>query len=362
MPVVSPITPVRRFSRPSGAGVNVFLFSPEIKDSWDRYVLTHPDGSFFHLTAWKRVIEGAYRYIPYYFYAVRDGRIVGIVPLFLVSNWISGSCLISVPFAVYGGCCVDDSAAEAALLDEVDRLAHHLGVQYVELRNRHRAAHAGYHPVSRHSTFTLPLVSDTDALYRSLPKDVRYMIRKAEKAGLRVVHEQQQLDTFYDLLTINLRRLGTPAFPRELFDLLLHEYQGRVEIAVVYNEDKALAAGMSFYFRDSMQPYYVGSLDQAKTCAANDFLWWELIKRAALSGCSVFDFGRSKNESGNYDFKRKWNPKIEELSYCVRLIRKAELPDVSPMNPKFRVATKIWKKLPLGITRAIGPRMVRWFP
>lgn len=344
------------------ADVSVFLFSPEIEDEWNRYVSGHPQGSFFHLTAWMRVMERTYGYVSHYFYAVRGGRIVGVAPLFAVSNWVSGRCLISLPFAVYGGLCADDPQVEAALRNEVERLAYHLDVQYLELRNRAGANRPGYHTISRYSTFTLPLVSDTEALYKALPKDIRYMIRKGEKAGLRVVHGRNQLDTFYNLLTINLRRLGTPAFPQTLFENLLREYAGRVEISVVYRGEKALAAGMSFFFRDSVQPYYIGSLEEAKALAANNFLWWELMKLGAQSGCSVFDFGRSKNGSGNYDFKKKWNPRIEQLGYQIQLIRGKEVPNLSPLNSKFQLATSIWKRLPIGVTRTFGPRLVRWFP
>jgi hypothetical protein len=111
-----------------------------------------------------------------------------------------------------------------------------------------------------------------------------------------------------------------------------------------------------------MQPYYIGSLEEAKGLAANDFLWWKLIEYAAETGCRTFDFGRSKKDSGNFEFKKKWNPRIETLNYQVRLVRRREVPNFSPTNPKFELATNIWKKLPLGLTRVIGPRVVRWFP
>jgi len=346
----------------STASVKLLPFTPEIDAAWNRYVRDHPSGTFFHLTGWKRVMEKTYSYEPHYYYALRDGRIVGVAPVFLVSDWMTGSRLISLPFATYGGICADDSEIEKALARELEKLAEELKVEYLELRNRTSADLSGYHPISRYSTFTIPLVSDTGALYRSFPKDIRYMIRKGEKAGLSVQHGNEQIEVFYKLLTINLRRLGTPAFPRELFEQLLREYAEQIDVTVVYKGEEAVAAGMSFFFRDSMQPYYVGSLDEAKTLAANNFLWWELIKRAAKSGCSTFDFGRSKNDSGNFDFKKKWEPRIEALGYQVRLIRCTLLPNVSPANPKFQLATNIWKKLPIGLTRALGPRLVRWFP
>ncbi len=344
------------------APVCVHPLRPEDEDAWNQFVERHPDGSFFHYIGWKKVMERTYGYKPYYFYSSRGGRISGIAPAFLVSSWISGRCLLSLPFAVYGGICADDHESEEALRRELESLGRSLRVDYIELRNRRGITPSGYHSNLRYSTFTMPLLEDADALYKAFPKDIRYMIRKGEKAGLRCVRGVDQLDVFYRLMTINLRRLGTPAFPRALFQNLVSQFPGQVDITLLYSGERPVAGGMSFFFRHSMQPYYIGSTDDAKTMAANNLLWWELIKIGIQSGCRIFDFGRSKQESGNYAFKKKWNPQIETLQYQIRLVKRKDVPNFSPTNPKFTLAMSMWKKAPLGLTRLFGPRLVRWFP
>jgi FemAB-related protein (PEP-CTERM system-associated) len=329
---------------------------------WDEFVLTHAQGTPFHQTAWMRVMEKTYGYRPHYFHAERDGQITGVAPSFLVSNWISGRCLMSVPFAVYGGVCAADPETERALVERLEQVADEQCVEYLEFRDRAGELRAGYHANTRYASFTLPLIPETDKLYASLPKDVRYMIRKAEKAGLKVRRGFDQLDSFYELMTVNLRRLGTPAFPKALFENLVREFNSQIDLTLVYQGGKPVAGGMSFFFRDWMQPYYIGSLEEAKTMAANDFLWWKLMQQAAERGCATFDFGRSKKLSGNFEFKKKWNPRIESLNYQVRLFRRADVPNFSPANPKFEMAANLWKKMPLGLTRVFGPRVVRWFP
>ena len=338
------------------------LDTKEAEFRWDRFVVDNPAGTFFHQTAWKRVIEKTYRYRSFYFYAERNGQITGIAPAFLVSNLLTGRCLISVPFAVYGGVCASDKESESALICHLECLARELRVQYVELRNRAGEILPQYHANERYSTFTLPIVADTDTLYNGFPKDIRYMIRKGEKAGLKARSGLDQINIFYDLVSINLRRLGTPAFPRALFENLIAEYPNQLDLTIVYSGNKAVSGGMSFLFREWMQPYYVGSLDEAKAMAANNFLWWKLIQIAAENGRSTFDFGRSKNGSGNFDFKKKWNPKIELLKYRVLLVGRTEVPNFSQNNPKFQTAISVWKKLPLELTKVLGPRIVRWFP
>jgi FemAB-related protein (PEP-CTERM system-associated) len=329
---------------------------------WDTFVLEQPRCTFFHQTAWMKVMTETYGYRPYYFYAERDGQVTGVAPSFLISNWVSGRCLVSLPFAVYGGVVAADSETERMLVQKLEAVANELEVTFLELRNRDNEPYEGYYPNPRYATFTIPLAPDSEKLYSALPKDIRYMIRKAKKAGLEAREGLNQLDDFYKLMSVNLRRLGTPAFPKVLFKNLIKAYGKNVELMLAYSRGRAVAGAMSFNFRDWTQPYYFGSLDEAKGLAANNFLWWKLIERGAQQGFQVFDFGRSKKESGNFEFKKKWNPKIETLAYQVRLFRGKELPNVSPNNPKFKQAADLWKKLPLGLTQIIGPRVVRWFP
>ena len=346
----------------SGAPVRVLPFSEDIDAEWNRFVFAHPYGSFFHQTAWKRVMEKTYRYEPYYFYAQSGGRITGVAPAFLTTGWVTGRCLISLPFAVYGGICASDPESERLLIARLEQVAEEKRVQHVELRDRKGQIRDGYLANKRYSTFTISLGSDIPTLYNSFPKDIRYMIRKGQKAGLTTRRGFDQLDSFYRLMTINLRRLGTPAFPRSLFENLIREYPGQVDLSVVYSGHRPVAGGLSFFFRNWMQPYYIGSLNEAKALAANNFLWWELIKIAVQTGHTTFDFGRSKNDSGNFDFKKKWGAQIEPLNYQMRLFRRQNVPNFSPTNSTFEMATYLWKRMPLGFTRMIGPHVVRWFP
>lgn len=347
---------------PNSSTVRVLPLEPSDSENWESFVRSHPHGSFFHQLGWKRVMEKTYGYEPYYFLAKRGERVTGIAPAFLVSSWMTGRCLISIPFAVYGGICAEDDSSRQALVGHLERLASDLDVEYLEFRNREGGTDTNYIPNKRYATFTLSITGDTEAVYRAFPKDIRYMIRKAEKAELRALRGFDQLEQFYYLMTINLRRLGTPAFPRSLFENLIREYSDQIDLTLVYSGNEPVAGGMSFFFRDSVQPYYIGSKLEAKAVAGNNFLWWELIKLAASTGHTTFDFGRSKVGSGNYDFKKKWNPRIEPLDYQVRLFNRKEIPNFSPANPKFEFATNVWKKLPLGVTRLVGPRVVRWFP
>ncbi len=354
----SPIADPTLSSKP----VVVRAFENQDAERWDRFVLEHSEGTFFHQMAWKRVLEKTFDHEAQYIYGERDGRIVAIAPVFMVSNWMVGRCLVSSPLASYGGICAGDSESEEALLEFLKRQAQDQQVDYLELRNPAGGTLPGFVPNPRYSSFSLALSKDPEAVLKGLPKDIRYMIRKAEKADLHVRRGPELLDEFYRLFAINMRRLGTPVFPRSLFANLIDEFAKQIDVLIVYAGQEPVASAMSFLFRDTMHPYYIGGLPVARDLAANNFLWWELMKFAAQAGMNTFDFGRSKKGTGAYAFKKKWNPKITDLDYQVFLVKRKTAPNFSPANPKFELATQVWSRLPLWLTTKLGPRVVRWFP
>ncbi len=355
-----PTTP----ANPSDLSVTprVRAFEPGLAEAWDRFVHDQPRASFFHLIGWKRVIEKTFGYDPCYLYTERNGKITGIAPLFFVSNWILRRCLISVPLGVYGGVCATDEESEQALLSHLRELATARQVDYLELRNRNGGLLAGFHSNTRYVTFTTTLAADPAANLRRLPKDTRYMIRKGEKAGLRVQRGLDQLDVFYPLFATSMRRHGTPVFPRSLFANLTEEFPDRTDLLMIYAGSKPVTGVFSFFFRDAILPYYAGADARAPQLAANNFMYWELMKSAAQAGIRTFDFGRSKKGTGSFAFKAQWNMTIEPLDYQVFLVKRKTVPNFSPVNPKFELATQIWQRLPLWLTTKIGPRVVRWFP
>ncbi len=337
-------------------------FALEVAEGWDRFVFEQPRASFFHLTGWKRVIEKTFDYQACYFYTERGGQITGIAPVFSVSNWVVGRCLLSVPFGVYGGICAADAESEQALLSHLKQLAVAQQVDYLELRNRNGGLFPGFLPNPRYVTFTQTLSADPEANLKRLPRDTRYMIRKAEKAGLQTQHGLDQLKEFYRLFAENMRRHGTPVFPPALFENLAEEFHDRIDLLLVYAGSQPVAGVVSFLFRDTIQPYYAGARPGAARLAANNLMYWELMKGAAQAGVRCFDFGRSKKGTGSYAFKTQWNMQVEPLDYQVHLVRRLSVPNFSPLNPKFQLATHVWQRLPLRLTTWMGPRVARWFP
>ena len=356
------ISPTISDARAFPGKVVVHEFRAGEADRWDQFVLSQPEGTLFHLVAWKRAIEKTFGFQSCYCYVERDGQITAIVPLFFVSNWVIGDCLHSVPFGVYGGICAADQESHDALLAHVKQLAVSKQVEHLDLHQRNGESLPGFYPNTLYFAFTTPLSENPETNLKKLPRDTRYMIRKGEKAGLQTRHGLEQMSGFYGLFCESMRRLGTPVFPRALFDNLMQEFDSQVDLTVVYSDARPVSGVLSFKFRDTFLPYYAGANSMAPALAANNFMYWHLMKFAAEQGFRSFDFGRSKKNTGAFHFKSQWGMTVESLNYQVFLVRRKTVPNFSPVNPKFEMATRIWRQLPLGLTKRLGPRVVRWFP
>lgn len=347
----------------ASAEVSVALLDRDHHAVWDHFVEKHELGSPFHLTAWKEVIEETFGYRPHYLLARRGRAVTGVLPLFVIRNPLAGTILLSSPFAVYGGSLVADEESRAALTRNLVSLANSERAAYVELRNRDERQRLGFTPVSRYVTFTQRVAPDETAILEAIPRKTRAAVRKSLKAGLETTILHHPSKAFNALYCRNLRRLGTPSFPDSYFDSLFRHFQGAIDVREVRREGRTVSAVLSLYFRDQILPYYGASDPEFSALSPNNFMYYDLMRWGGAHGYRVFDFGRSKKcASGSYDFKAHWGMLETDLPYEILLVRRKSLPNYSPANPKFDLPMRLWRKVPLWITRAIGPRLIRLFP
>ena len=157
----------------------------------------------------------------------------------------------------------------------------------------------------------------------------------------------------------SVRNLGTPVFGKKYFRVLRDEFADCSDIVTITSGGRAVASVLNFYFRDQVLPYYGGGTPAARALAANDFMYWEVMRRACERGCRVFDFGRSKVGTGSYAFKHNWGFPAVPLRYQFRLAPGRTMPDLNPLNPKLQLFVGAWKRLPLPVTRLLGPSIVK---
>ncbi len=344
------------------ASIAIRNFAPEIAGEWDQFIASNTQGTPFHSTAWMRALERTFDYENRSFYVLRDGKIAGVLPLFLVSNWIVGRCLISTPFADYGGLCAEDEASADALVEHAVEASAAEKIDFLELRHKTGKPRPQFYIKDLYVSFATELAAEPEAQLKRLPRDTRYMIRKGEKAGLEFRDGLEQLPEFYELFTLNWRRFGTPVFSRQWLEALVDEFRGSAGLVMARANGRPVAGVFSFVFHDTLFPHYSGAAPDANALAANNFIYWELMKSAIKQGIRRFDFGRSKQNTGAYKFKSTWNMQVDPLQYQVCMIRRRSPPNFSPANPKFALAANLWSRMPLKATTWLGPHVVRWFP
>jgi FemAB-related protein (PEP-CTERM system-associated) len=335
---------------------------PHDCQAWDQFVLRHPHGSPFHLIAWKKTIEESFGYRALYLVATDGGRIRGILPLFYVRNPVIGKALISSPFAVYGGVLADSPSAAHQLYARAKRLGTKLAVDYLELRNAFAEQCAGTPNVSRYVTFVQQVGPDEDSLLAALPKKTRNTVRKSLKQPFRVEYRVADPANFDGVHARNMRRLGTPCFPKKYFARLLANFGEMVDIREVRLGPKVVAVSLNFLFRDQMHTYHAAADTRYNALAPNTFMYYDHLRWAGENRYKLFDFGRSKRDTGPFEFKKHWNTTMRELPYEIVLVRRKELPNFSPANPRFRLAICVWSRLPLPVARLLSRFVLPLFP
>jgi len=331
------------------------------RDAWDAFVRTTPGGTLFHRIAWKEVIERLTGFRSHYLTAWRGGAIAGVLPLFELRAPLLPRQLLSVPLAIEGGVCCADSAVQVALDAAARALAAARGARAVELRDG-RIGIDFVERGARYARFERLLLDSEAATFAALPAKRRNMIRRGQRLGLEARVDAGDLDAFHDLYARTTRRFGTPVLPRRFFRDLLAAFPHETLLLTVRHGAMPVASALALRDGDRMGPYYVGGRREAFHLGVNDFLYWELMRHAGALGARRFDFGRSQQGTGAFTFKRLWGATPEPLRYRVHVPGGGPPPDRSSRNTGLRWAQAAWRRLPLPLTKLLGPRFVRYAP
>jgi len=340
----------------SGA-VNVRLLRDGEEAIWEEFVANSAQGTFFHRIAWREIFKNIFKLDPRYLIAERGQSLVGVLPLVYQRSLLFGNALVSLPFCVEGGPLATDEAASAALTAAAIAMREATNAPYIEFRSRRPAQDGWTTRSDLYATFSGPISADDNANLLSIPRKQRAVVRKTLESRL-TSETDSGVDRFFAVYSESVRNLGTPVFPKRYFAELKRAFGGDCDIVTVMDGERAISAVLNFYHRDTVLPYYGGGTAGARRNGANDFLYWEVIRRAAARGYRRFDFGRSKVGTGAFAFKKNWGFDPNWLEYSYYLPEGGALPDKNPLNPKYALLIAAWKRLPLPIANFVGPFLV----
>jgi FemAB-related protein (PEP-CTERM system-associated) len=323
-------------------------------------------GTMVHLSrhpAWLTILERAQHQIPYCLEALEGERTRGFLALAHVRSYLFGQFLVSLPYINYGGPIADDEATAARLVDHAVQLADRLKVRYLELRSEAARPHPALNQTRTDKVhMRLALPSAAGQLWDNLDAKVRNQVRKGQKSDLKVVWGTHDLlDDFYTVFAQNMRDLGTPVFGRALFYHTLQELGDRAELCVVRAGARPIASALLLHGWGVTEVPSASSLRRFNHTCANMLMYWQLLQRAVERKQVCFDFGRSSKDSNTLRFKKQWGaePVQAEWQYYSH---GGAIPDMRHENPRYQRAIRIWQRLPVWLTRWIGPSIVRGIP
>lgn len=329
----------------------------------DAFAVATPRATFFHQSGWTRAVCEQFGHGERSLLAERGGEIVGVLPLALCKGLRGGKSLISTAYGVYGGPIGVDQDVEHALFREAERQALELGVGRLELRCLEDPG-LDLPKADLHATFIKDLPENPADVLPGMPKKSRADARKARKSfGLQLVEGRWYLPDLVRLFHQNKRSLGSPALPPSFFERLLNTFGDKATVHVVKKDGETLAAVMSFLFRDQVLAYYSGTADGVdRNFKASCFMYMALQEWSVENGYRVFDFGRSRKDSGAFSFKARQGFEPRDLHVSFRLVKDQGLPTFNPSNPKTKILQQTWSRLPLGVTQRLSGPAAKFLP
>ncbi|MDP8219696.1 MAG: FemAB family PEP-CTERM system-associated protein [Candidatus Theseobacter exili] len=355
--------------------------------AWDAYVYAHPHATLYHLSGWRNIILKTYGHKVCYLMAVDSpaskirnsaNHVVGILPLVHIKHYFFGNSLISIPFFDLGGILADNEKIEQVLLLEAIRLGQELKVKTIELRHEKPLKwfdFSDFQKTIQNSNLEtkdlvlqtrlhkvrmpLDLLGSSEVLMKHFKPRLRTKIRKSLKEDLRSeIGGVELLNDFYQVFSTNMRDLGSPVHSKKLMRYVLEEFPMIARIVMIYRRSQPIACSLVIGFGDSLESPWVSSIRKYTRLSPNILLYWTMMEYARDSGFASFEFGRSSPGEGTYRFKQQWGARPVQLCWHNISFDNLRETEEKSERSKFEKAIQCWKKLPVPVTKIIGP-MIR---
>jgi FemAB-related protein (PEP-CTERM system-associated) len=330
--------------------------------SWDRYVEAHPRAALYHRYVWREVVTEAFAHESFYWLARdSDGAVRGVLPIVRLRSRLFGDFGVALPFFNYGGVLADNQAIAEQLLQHAAQAAQSCGMRHLEIRST--IAMNTWPMRTDKVSMILKLPSSSTELDAQLGSKIRAQINRARQEQPQVlIGHLDLLDDFYEVFARNMRDLGTPVYAKRFFKIILQSRPTQSHIIVLRSAGRAVAAAFLLGDRDLMEIPWASTLRSANTASMNMLLYWEVLSFCIERGYPFFDFGRSTRDAGTFRFKKQWGAEPLQHYWQYWLADGGELPALKPDSPKFRLLIACWRKLPLFVTKLIGPPIVQYLP
>ena len=335
--------------------------TPSHHADWDEYA-RKMRASIYHDSRWSQLIKKVFGHDSHYLMATDNDKVVGIFPLIQLKSLLFGNFMVSMPYFNYGGIVADTHEVIISLISSAHELYHELGCSHIEMRfDTEQAIEL---PVRTDKiTMLLDLPDNPDELWQAIGSKRRAQVKRPIREGVVFFNGGSELlDDFYYVFSNNMRDLGTPVYSKLFFKAILSTFSDNAFIAIVRLNGEAVGAGFLIGHNGKLEIPWASTLRKVNRLGVNMFLYWNILNIAIEKKYQVFDFGRSSKDAGTLKFKRQWGATEKQLFWYYNIPEHQQIPGLSPDNKKFKMAIKIWKKLPVGVTKILGPGVVKNLP
>ena len=343
--------------------MNVRSANSEDINNISTFIAQAKNSTIYHDFLWMDVIKETFGH-KYYYLICEDAenKIRGVLPLVHLNSLLFGNFMVSLPYFNYGGVCAENRDTRDMLVNAGIDIAERVGAKHIEFRQQELLEN-GMPVKTKKVSMRLSLSQDPIELMNSFPSKLRSQIRGAVKKELSAkIGKHDELNNFYKIFSINMKELGTPVYPKNFFKNILDKFHKNTWITTIYSKNIPLASGFLISYKNMVEIPWASSIKEFNRLSPNMLLYWTCLQFSCENGYSVFDFGRSTMGESTYKFKQQWGAKPVQLNWHYWIRDNKPIPEISPANSKYQLAIKVWKKLPLPVTRVLGPQIVKNLP
>ena len=335
----------------------------EAEAAWDGFLASRGEATLYHRARWRRLIQTLFGHEGWYFYATgASGEIVGILPLIRLRSRLFGDYLVSMPYVNYGGAIGIHPDVEHALMRAACEQAQQAGVGHIEFRDT-QPRPSDWKVRTDKLVMELALPESPEQLWDGFTPKLRAQIRRPQREQTEVAHGGMELlPEFYRVFARNMRDLGTPVYSDEFFSAIMTAFPVAARIVLVRHAGRPVAAAFLLGDGPRMEIPWASSLREYNQMGVNMLLYWEVLRDAMAGSYRVFDFGRSSVDSGTYRFKKQWGAQPRQLYWHYWLADGQDMPQLTPSSPKYQMAIRLWKRLPVFVANRLGPYIVKNLP
>ncbi|NOZ37673.1 MAG: FemAB family PEP-CTERM system-associated protein [Gammaproteobacteria bacterium] len=341
--------------------LSIQRLTQDLEPKWSEYALKNR-ASIYHDPRWVPLIKKVFGHDSHHIVALESGSVVGVLPMVQLKSLLFGNFMVSMPYFNYGGAIADNADVMRSLLKSAHELSDDLGCSHIEMRFD-QAQDIGLPVHTEKVTMLLDLPDEPDLLWGAIGSKRRAQVKRPIREGVEfLIGGEELLDEFYSVFSSNMRDLGTPVYGKVFFREILRTFGGYSFISIVRLKGEPVGAGFLLGYQGKLEIPWASTLRKYNRLGINMYMYWNILKCAIEKKYQVFDFGRSSKDAGTLRFKKQWGSKERQLYWYYDMKKDAVLPGLSPSNKKYQVAISAWRRMPVNLTRVIGPHIVKNLP